>query len=558
MKLIVACDPKGGIGYNNKLPWDKIQGDLPRFKKLTQGKVVVMGRNTWESLPIKPLPGRINFVVTTQSLDDLPAGTLSVSNLDHFNQLSDSWIIGGSQLINSSWDKIDEIHLTKTFESYQCDTFIDLNKIDTDFACRHQEMHSDHVYEIWVRKKAVIDSDIIPFEYFAYPAHESHWLPVILPCKTDECLYIPVWAPLKKHFGLDEGRYTVKLLGDSIAHYYRLAPYKKIVFLSHTEAFSVSYMKTMNKIINYIQKTHSDISVEDFLYVAGAHPVEDNLKHYKEICYNFNMQPIDTILVNAMEIYSNTNDTGVKFEDLSTIPRKKLKKFISLNGVPRLFRLVMIGQLFKHDLVNDSYLTLWLNQPDRLRVLSLDDMYVHTARIQFPNIAKESIEMLAKHGDKFPMMLHSTPNNNYDQRDVFIYDTSYFSLVTETVFAQNAGLHDDIFYECFDFSEKTFRPIKFKHPFVLLARPNSLKILREYGYKTFHPYINESYDTIENDEERLLAIIEEVKRLCSLSDSQWINLQRHLKDIVEFNHHVLTNIGIRTVRYTPSNLEEEE
>jgi dihydrofolate reductase len=55
MKLIVACDPKGGIGYNNKLPWSKIEGDLPRFKELTTGKVILMGRNTWDSLPKKPL-----------------------------------------------------------------------------------------------------------------------------------------------------------------------------------------------------------------------------------------------------------------------------------------------------------------------------------------------------------------------------------------------------------------------------------------------------------------------------------------------------------------------
>ena len=70
MKLIVACDPKGGIGYNNKLPWSNIQGDLPRFKNLTQGQIIVMGRNTWDSLPKKPLPNRFNVVVTSKSIDN--------------------------------------------------------------------------------------------------------------------------------------------------------------------------------------------------------------------------------------------------------------------------------------------------------------------------------------------------------------------------------------------------------------------------------------------------------------------------------------------------------
>ena len=71
MKLILACDLNGGIGYKNKLPW-YIPLDLKRFKNLTQNGVVVMGRKTWESLPKKPLPKRVNVVVskTLQPLDE--------------------------------------------------------------------------------------------------------------------------------------------------------------------------------------------------------------------------------------------------------------------------------------------------------------------------------------------------------------------------------------------------------------------------------------------------------------------------------------------------------
>ena len=150
MKLIVACDPKGGIGYNNKLPWTNIQGDLPRFKELTSGKVVVMGRNTWESLPKKPLPNRINVVVSSKdipgvtTLTDLP----EKDNMD----LRDVWLIGGARLINSSWHLIDEVYLTRTLSEYTCDTFIDLVKLEREFMCYSKEIHSDHSYEIWKRK----------------------------------------------------------------------------------------------------------------------------------------------------------------------------------------------------------------------------------------------------------------------------------------------------------------------------------------------------------------------------------------------------------------------
>jgi dihydrofolate reductase len=150
MQAIIACDPKGGIGYQNKLPWDKIQGDLPRFKKLTSGKVVVMGRHTWESLPIKPLSNRLNFVLSSTQLE-LPKGAFCISNIDQLNGFN-GCIIGGAKLIQSAWDKINEIHLTKTFAEYTCDTFIDIVKLQYDFEMVSEEIFADHVYQIWKRR----------------------------------------------------------------------------------------------------------------------------------------------------------------------------------------------------------------------------------------------------------------------------------------------------------------------------------------------------------------------------------------------------------------------
>lgn len=150
MKLILACDPSGGIGYQNKLPWDKLQGDLPRFKKLTDGQVVVMGRNTWESLPKKPLPNRINFVVTSNTFE-VPHTTFLVKTLDHLKQFKNAWLIGGAQLINSCWDTIDEIHLSRTFAEHTCDTYIDLVKLK-EFTLVSEEVLSDHTYQIWKRQ----------------------------------------------------------------------------------------------------------------------------------------------------------------------------------------------------------------------------------------------------------------------------------------------------------------------------------------------------------------------------------------------------------------------
>jgi dihydrofolate reductase len=153
MKLILACDPNGGIGYQNKLPWNNIQGDLPRFKRLTSGKCVVMGRNTWDSLPKKPLPNRLNFVVSSRPLEAEHHNVIRVSNTKFYSPKNvEVWIIGGSKLIESCWENIDEIHLTKVYDHYTCDTFIDLLYVEHNYVRTYSEIFPDHAYEIWKRK----------------------------------------------------------------------------------------------------------------------------------------------------------------------------------------------------------------------------------------------------------------------------------------------------------------------------------------------------------------------------------------------------------------------
>jgi dihydrofolate reductase len=148
MKLILACDPNGGIGYQNKLPWTNIQGDLPRFKRLTEGHPVVMGRNTWDSLPKKPLPNRVNIVVTSRPFEH--EGVTCVDNI--INHSDDYWLIGGASLVEQSWTFINEVHLTKVYDHYACDTFIDLLYIEHNYVRTYSEMFPDHTYEIWKKK----------------------------------------------------------------------------------------------------------------------------------------------------------------------------------------------------------------------------------------------------------------------------------------------------------------------------------------------------------------------------------------------------------------------
>jgi dihydrofolate reductase len=96
--LIWAQSPSGVIGRAGAIPW-RLPEDLARFKELTMGHTVVMGRLTWESLPgkVRPLPGRRNVVVTRQA-DYMADGATVVGGLDEVAADDEMWVIGGGQI----------------------------------------------------------------------------------------------------------------------------------------------------------------------------------------------------------------------------------------------------------------------------------------------------------------------------------------------------------------------------------------------------------------------------------------------------------------------------
>lgn len=151
MKAILACDPEGGIGKDNKLPWASLDGDLKRFKQLTTGKTVVMGKNTWKSLPTKnlPLPNRKNVVFSTSAIARPPeVEQYGKGQLEQLPDGDDVWCIGGAQLFTSLLPQITELHLSVTYSIYDCDTYIDLSQIYQEFKLVSRTEHSDHAYEV--------------------------------------------------------------------------------------------------------------------------------------------------------------------------------------------------------------------------------------------------------------------------------------------------------------------------------------------------------------------------------------------------------------------------
>ncbi len=109
--MIVAVSEDGVIGLNGAIPWH-FKGDLQRFKRLTMGAAVVMGRATWESLPKKPLPGRRNVVLTTRPLEGVEHYDSVEKALAAIGDATDVWFIGGARVYEDAMKHVDVIDVT--------------------------------------------------------------------------------------------------------------------------------------------------------------------------------------------------------------------------------------------------------------------------------------------------------------------------------------------------------------------------------------------------------------------------------------------------------------
>ena len=150
--ILVATSPEGIIGKNNTIPWHYSE-DLKRFKKLTVGKTVIMGRNTWESLPMKPLPERRNIVITSSV----------IKNVECFKSITeavntctgDIWFIGGAGIYEEAMNLADCIDMTLVPDNVNGSHCIYFPKIGKDWKeseTKPLENSSKLLHKIYTRR----------------------------------------------------------------------------------------------------------------------------------------------------------------------------------------------------------------------------------------------------------------------------------------------------------------------------------------------------------------------------------------------------------------------
>jgi dihydrofolate reductase len=161
INIIVAVDRKLAIGCNNKL-LARIKPDMEYFKRVTANSVIVMGYNTYMSFPKRPLPNRINIVLTSKDIELEGAQVVSsieglLNTLESYKNEKEIYILGGGSVYRQLMPYAESLYITHIFDSFEADTFFpEINdewEIESVTADKENLFHEHpHVFAVYKRK----------------------------------------------------------------------------------------------------------------------------------------------------------------------------------------------------------------------------------------------------------------------------------------------------------------------------------------------------------------------------------------------------------------------
>ncbi len=318
-----------------------------------------------------------------------------------------------------------------------------------------------------------------------------------------------------------------------------IVPIEILTKIKNKEAFLVldnsleSFLDSADGIYHNLVAT-GKIPASQIIFMSSAPTMID---YVKTLSKNLNLEEIKVEWFSLFEYQLWDVISHQLTTPLETLEIKKYdKKFINFNRRWRLHRPLMMVLLKDKNLLDKGFISF--GKSDEAK----DNWYykLHELLNYYRN-DQMILEILERNQD-----IRSLPPLYLDTSDLVTnraeqtnstdryYLNSYFSIVNETTYHTKPG-YDGIPF----LSEKIFKTIAMKHPFVLVSVPNSLRYLKELGYKTFDTVIDESYDLETDDGARALKIIKEVERLINLNDEQLINFLVESKKICDYNYNIL-------------------
>lgn len=292
------------------------------------------------------------------------------------------------------------------------------------------------------------------------------------------------------------------------------------------------------------------IPAEKVIFVSN---MVDAYEYNISVAAKFELNPIRVIWIPTLEFalwLRAKQDPTLHIETLAI--KKYKKKFLNFNRRWRQHRPLLTLLLHDKKLLDQGFISLapcemnsvWWKVLNKLKEDALDN--------------KEMLDIILRNEEivNLPPMLLDTTELHTNRAEAtnstnIFYKESYFSVVSETTFYYKDSLTNSRFL-----SEKTFKPILFKHPFILVTVPKSLRVLKKLGYRTFSPFIDESYDEEVNDNVRMLLIAKEIERLCNLTETELETFLISVKEICEHNYNTL--LGKTNFTYEGVTIDDEQ
>ena len=290
----------------------------------------------------------------------------------------------------------------------------------------------------------------------------------------------------------------------------------------------------------------ANIPIEQIILLTESADIIEEVDIVRE---KYNLERINVKWIRAFEFNAKSQFLHMFTNPPLTLENKQYnKKFLSFNRhmMPhgRLHRGGLIALLCAVDLLDKGFVSagMFYEYPTWNDILTELKLY-HNDNEEFIQLLTANEQKILNIGE-LTVDVDSTVLKERDNAYLLpsisqFYQDSYFSIVTETNCFAKGIMLGDLTPPGRLLSEKTFKTSAVKHPFIIVAKANTLSLLQEIGYKTFSPWIDESYDNELNESARMLMIVKEIKRLCELSPDQLINFLNNVRDICEYNFHVL-------------------
>jgi hypothetical protein len=301
----------------------------------------------------------------------------------------------------------------------------------------------------------------------------------------------------------------------------------------------------------------------------------------RALCYFFDQEPINEASVNdCMFTHSVGSFKALANSERSALKQKLIKENHYLDWYYFFHGFAVLdwyrdGQYFDQNINwTRPYITLnrlhtndrsyRLNLVARLseqKLLDLGHVSLHLGHTEYGTWQQEltnpdtrlsaaACELIAHHlGQPLTLDRETSTGSlsaDFGHQEFELWKSGLWHIVTETVFYHNK-LH---------LTEKVFKPIIAQRPFMLAAAPGNLAYLKSYGFKTFDRWIDESYDTIEDPDQRLQAIVDQTQRLCAMSRSELQQMHREMIPVLEHNfNHLYGDFKKRIVNELVDNFE---